>query len=625
MTLATVVVLLTGGSFPSGALLLGVLVAATGLEPRDVAIVGFVQVVGGSSLAHYSGGFDGAELFYRSLFFVIAAALGVVLASLRTNRERELTRSRRLNTLHDFATTLFAEPDIEGISRVVTNAAAPLLGATRAQLMVVDGDRLVLVGVVDELDATAGGVVALSSPGAVTTAVRENRPLYFESHAVYANEHPEWASTVNAMGGGAFAVVPMSGNGPVVATLILFFSEPREFSEDDRVTVEQVAREIGVAIERALLREREQAAAVKLQQSLLGPPILVEGVGHEARYLPAEAALHVGGDWYNAQRLADGRVGIAVGDVVGRGLEAATVMGQLRSALSAFADRSSTPAETLTHLDRFATQVPGAASTSVAFARVDIWGRTIEYSCAGHPPPVLVTPSGEVSLLDDAIGWPLAIRDTAIHERPTAARPFPAGSTILLYSDGLVERRGERLDVGLERLLGSARRNWKLPLPLLCDALIAENLAGRRRADDVALLALRSPASIDALFLLKERASSDGLSKMRAQLREWLSNRGIDGNDAYAILVAVGEAAMNSVEHAYSEGGGLLRIEATDARDEIICCVTDTGAWHDNAARATRGNGLPIMKELMHDVTIDRRSTGTSVTLRYRIVNRAAA
>jgi anti-sigma regulatory factor (Ser/Thr protein kinase) len=342
----------------------------------------------------------------------------------------------------------------------------------------------------------------------------------------------------------------------------------------------------------------------------------VENVGHEARYLPAEAALHVGGDWYTVQPLSDGRVGMAVGDVVGRGLDAATVMGQLRSALCAFAERAGNVAESIEHLDAFARTVPGAMSTSVVAARVDVRSHTIEYSLAGHPPPVYVTPDGDVELLDDAIGRPLAILECAQTNRPLSTKHFPPGSLVLLYSDGLIEDRSEPLDAGLEGLLATVQRHWHLPLPMLSDAIVRDILFGRRREDDIALLALRSPTANDHLFLMKERASLASLGTLRGGLRSWLDRIDVPADIAHSVLVAVGEATTNAIEHAYPEGGGLLRVEASVDDGDLVCCVTDTGRWHDNSFRTARGNGLPIMQELVDNVRIDRRRTGTTVTLR---------
>src|SRR5436189_12363 len=188
-----------------------------------------------------------------------------------------------------------------------------------------------------------------------------------------------------------------------------------------------------------------------LQESLLGPPLLVEGAGHAARYLPAAARLDVGGDWYNAQRLVDGRIAIAVGDVVGNGLEAATVMGQLRSALSACAYRAGTAADVIETLDLFAESVPGAQAATTVLALVDLAHGSVEYSRAGHPPPMLVSPEGIVEVLEGGCGWPLAVGGIRA-PRPSATAPFPSGSLLVLYSDGLIERRTESIEVGLRRL-----------------------------------------------------------------------------------------------------------------------------------------------------------------------------
>jgi serine phosphatase RsbU (regulator of sigma subunit)/anti-sigma regulatory factor (Ser/Thr protein kinase) len=614
--LALVILLVpaTGGAFPAGAVLLSGLIAATTLEPLPAAIIGAAGAVAGILLAHFSGGYSGAELVYRSVFYVIASAFVCVLAIVRSRREHEIAERRQLDDLHAFTVSLFAETDVHGVGLVASGEGARLLDARLVRLLVRDDDHLVHVGNPDVVGVTS---VSMTTPSAIVDVARDNQPLYFHSRAEFAAVYPQWVATVATGHADAIAVLPVKTDDIVLGTLVIFWDHAREFAPDDRIGLEQIAREIAIALERARLREREQAAAVKLQESLLGPPMMVEGVGHEARYLPAEAALHVGGDWYTAQRLPDGRVGIAVGDVVGRGLEAASVMGQLRSGLAAFSEVSTSPAETLTLLDNFARSLPGAPSTTVALARVDIWGRTIEYSLAGHPPPVLVTPEGDACLLEDATGRPLAVLDQGQDSRPAGARPFPPGSLVLLYSDGLVERRGESIDRGLDRLLAAVRTHWNLPLPLLCDALLADLREGRR-ADDLALLALRSPAVLDQLFLIKERALPDNLAHIRYTARAWLGRIDLPEIETEAIVVAIGEATTNVVEHAYRDEPGLVRVEGAMVDGEIVVTVGDTGRWHDNSERTTRGNGLPIMHALMDTVTVDRRAAGSTVTMRLR-------
>src|SRR5262249_37915297 len=163
-------------------------------------------------------------------------------------------------------------------------------------------------------------------------------------------------------------VVPTSGQHGAVGSLELFFHEPQAFEETQRTILALVADQIGGALDRARIRDREYAATARIQEGLLGPRLLVPGAGHTTRYLPAEPNLNIAGDWHNAQSLPDGRILAAVGDVVGRGVEAATVMGQLRSAVSACAPRCTSPSELLSYLDEFAAEIPGASSSTVALA-----------------------------------------------------------------------------------------------------------------------------------------------------------------------------------------------------------------------------------------------------------------
>jgi anti-sigma regulatory factor (Ser/Thr protein kinase) len=449
-----------------------------------------------------------------------------------------------------------------------------------------------------------------------------DRASFFADRAAYERTYPGMGTVLAEFHVASIAVVPTRSERRPVGALVIAYSKRVSFDAARRVAIEHVADVVGVAIERVMSRERERAAAVRLQESLLGPPVLVEGIGHAARYLPADSALHVGGDWYLAQPLPDGRIAVSIGDVVGRGLDAATVMGQLRSALSAFASRSTNSAVTLDFLDDFARTIPGAISTTVVLARVDLWGHTVEYSSAGHPPPLLVSPDGQTTFLDDAQSCPLAVVPN-VRQRPTAAADFPPGSLLLLYSDGLIERRAQSLDEGMDRLECAVREYWNLPLDLLCNALV-DDLLDAPRGDDVAILAVRSPVSSQRMLLKKERASPSALAPLRSAMREWLALQGLASNHIDAMLIAAGEATANAIEHAYADGEpGLLRVEATVFDGQVVCCVTDTGTWNEQGRRAGRGNGINVMRDLVDDVTIVRSPRGTSVCLRMTHVAQA--
>jgi serine phosphatase RsbU (regulator of sigma subunit)/anti-sigma regulatory factor (Ser/Thr protein kinase)/CHASE3 domain sensor protein len=574
------------------------------------------------------------DLHRSSLLAILALAAGSVLAIVLAlfvrkwsraaeARERERTRERMaFSEVHRLASVLATAHTSSDIAALAVQETASILGVSDVHIWTIgDRDRLHLAGTTDTL-AKAGNapsVLAISDHNAPADVLADNRPLFFGSRDTYVNAYPGWASVLDVQGAGALAVLPARSDLRAIGAVELFYREPREFNEDERMLLELTAEQIGNALGHAYAREREHAAAAKLQESLLGPQMLVDGVGHASRYLPAEATLHIGGDWHNVQRLADGRILIAVGDVVGRGLEAATVMGQLRSAVSAIALRCETPAELLVSLDEFADEIPGASSTTVALAFVDTARATLDYVCAGHPPPILVSPEGDARLLDNAVTWPLAIGP----ERPPhigARVPFQPGSMVLLYSDGLVERRREPLDAGIERLVSAVKEYWNAPLDSMCDQVLERVLQGHRRDDDIALLALRSPVATPNLFLMKIEATPAAVGRVRERLRGWLDEFELSPDDQLSVLVAVGEACTNAVEHAYASGRpNLFRVEARREGNAITCCVTDTGAWKDNAARTARGNGLAIMRELMDDVVVVRRNNGTSVTLTYRV------
>lgn len=253
------------------------------------------------------------------------------------------------------------------------------------------------------------------------------------------------------------------------------------------------ARELQEANER--LREahaREHEDALTLQQAMLPETVpSIQGRCAVVRYLPAVQSLNVCGDWYDLIDLGHGRFGVGVGDVVGQGLEAAAVMGQLRSALSA-ATRAVAdgPAEALDALDLHARSIERAMGTTAAKVIIDTSERTLTYSCAGHPPPMLAHPGGTVELLDRATDTPLAARAEHI-PRPQASTIFTAGSTLLLYTDGLVERRGEDLNTGLARLADSLARHGHLDPDTLDDALLADLETGHNVMDDIALVVIR--------------------------------------------------------------------------------------------------------------------------------------
>ena len=244
------------------------------------------------------------------------------------------------------------------------------------------------------------------------------------------------------------------------------------------------------AYERELLaaREREREVALTLQRALL-PGALPEDprLAIVARYRPAVGSLEVGGDWYDAFRIDEDHIGIAVGDVVGRGIVAASATGHLRSALRALGSAGFGPGRVIGELDRMVESFEAARMATVAIAVLDLAEGRIRYSCAGHPPPLLAQPDRDPELLWDGRGAPLGAYPSprARPERDVAAA---AGSRLLLYTDGLVERRDRSLDAGFDQLLSVVGDRTGAPLDGVLDDVLASLLADQPTEDDVCVL-----------------------------------------------------------------------------------------------------------------------------------------
>ncbi|MEU6323235.1 SpoIIE family protein phosphatase [Streptomyces sp. NPDC047009] len=235
---------------------------------------------------------------------------------------------------------------------------------------------------------------------------------------------------------------------------------------------------------------RERKVAVALQEAMMQAPDLARHPNIAVRYLPAAKGLNVCGDWYDVVNLPDECFSVAVGDVVGHGLEAAAAMGMPRSALSAAVRALQEPAPAMDTLGLYARSVEGALATTAVKAVIDTHRRYVTYSSAGHPPPILTHADGTFVLLDQATDPPLGARPQHV-SRPQASEPYTPGDTLVLYTDGLVERRGEDIDAGLHRLTNALAANVRLDPEPLADALLSRLGVSGGGSDDIALIVVR--------------------------------------------------------------------------------------------------------------------------------------
>ncbi|GAA3630849.1 SpoIIE family protein phosphatase [Streptomyces chitinivorans] len=391
-------------------------------------------------------------------------------------------------------------------------------------------------------------------------------------------------------------------------------SAERPFIGEDHTLLAVLGGYLGQMLQRVHLFEQQRETALALQRAILGPDRLP--VGFAVRYEPAARPLEVGGDWYDTVELPDGRIGIVVGDCVGRGLEAATVMGQLRSACRALLLQFADPAQVLAALDRFAALIPGALCATVFCGVLDPATGRLAYSSAGHPPGILTHPDGTTELLDQGRSIPLAVRPG--RPRPTGTRTMPPASVLLLYTDGLIERRSRPLHAGIAEASAAARRGRGADLEKLADDIRTGLEPAGGYDDDMALLLYRHPAPLEVAF----PAESAQLARVRGALRDWLERLDAGPRLTQAVLVAVGEACANAIEHGHRDNPGrTVRLRAVAAADALRLTVTDTGSWKppQPEANAHRGRGLILIHALMDQVDIVTDETGTTVDMHVRI------
>ncbi len=471
-------------------------------------------------------------------------------------------------------------------------------------------------------------VVAVSWPGGggepnvqvagepAASSWRELDPWLRDIFADARHQLPLTATTVERPdhpGKAAGLVAVLSGSGDLALWLEL--RVPRWVSAEDRLLITVLIGHLSLAMQHVRQFESARETSLTLQRAML-PPVQPPP-GFVVRYEPAVPPLEIGGDWYDVLPIGENRIGVVVGDCVGRGLPAAAIMGQLRSSARALLINGAEPAVLLEQLDSAASLIPNAYCTTVFLAILDTKTGVMQYSNAGHMPAVLAGPgAGATTMLTDAASVPLAVRRDA--PRPQGTRVLPRGSTLMLYTDGLVERKHESIDDGIARAADVLKETTDLPLNAVADAVLRELSPATGYDDDVAMVIYRHGQTA---LLIESPAVADQLAAIRHQLADWLRAAQVPDDVAADIVLVASEACTNCVEHAYRGGGvGTMSLEADLVDGEIRARVTDSGTWKTPAANpGNSGRGLVLMRALSGALELDCTPTGTTVDLAFRL------
>jgi anti-sigma regulatory factor (Ser/Thr protein kinase) len=388
--------------------------------------------------------------------------------------------------------------------------------------------------------------------------------------------------------------------------------------------VAHAAERAALIIRRALLLEREQHVASTLQHDLL-PQTLPElpGVSLAAHFRAGGHGIEVGGDWYDVIPLAGGRVGLVVGDVAGRGVAAAARMGQLRSVARAYALEGHSPAAFAQRMNVYHRALSPDDLTTIVYAVIEPDRGRLSFVNAGHPPPLLVPARGAPVLLE-GVTPPLGVSDLPVH--PETVVEFPPDAAVVLYTDGLVERRGEGVDVGLKRLLGAARGS-RDGLEALRDRVIESCLGPSSGDDDVTALFVRAEPEIGPSAQFTLSPDGEALGALRRMLRRWLAEAGASPDDVAAVTMAANEAWENAIEHAHAFAPVPISVAFERREDEVFITTHDAGGTASGESDPDRGRGLALMQALMDEASFSFGGRyGGSVLLRRRLgAPRAAA
>jgi signal transduction histidine kinase/DNA-binding response OmpR family regulator/anti-sigma regulatory factor (Ser/Thr protein kinase) len=440
-------------------------------------------------------------------------------------------------------------------------------------------------------------------------------PAVGEAEIAKSARNERHAAILRALELRSAVVVPVNAGGVTVAALSVVRSEnPAPYDDGDLAFLERLASRAALAYQSAGAHERQRTIASTLQRALLpGALPSVPGLRFTASYRPAAQEHLVGGDWYDAFVTEGGRVIVSIGDVVGHGLEAATVMSSLRQSIRGLVLEERDPGAILTALNRVViAERPGALATA-CIASID--PQTLEgcVASAGHYGAIRVPVDGETGVVG-ADGLILGVDGDARYE--TREFALDPGDLLAFYTDGYVELDRD-IAAGERRLMDALRRRRDSDDP--AGAVHLDVFGAVEPRDDAALLTVLASPVLAAVNLHVEATPVAGRS-VRTALRRFLAGTALSEEQRFGLLVAAGEAIINAIEHAYAgEEVGTIAIDAQNDGGEVVVEISDRGGWSsETTARTQRGYGLPLMHAFADAVEIERTAAGTRVRLTAR-------
>ena len=626
---------LAGGHSSYAALFMLWLGSGVGVHPPRRAGLFLLVVLAAGALPLVYGGWDGetarAIATDGLLWLAIGTVLLVLIASVRGQRVqlRKVERSaraeaeeaaKRVRDLQQVTDVSLAQLPLDDLLHELVVRISGVLDLDAAAIMLTDeGGGTMTVRAAQGVPMMREGKPIRVAPGegCAGRVAAERRTVLLDDIKTTSDLDPVFRdSQVRSLAG-----VPLIADDRVIGVIEAASERHRAFTPHDVRLLALAADRLSQAIERTRVNERAHHIAETLQRALLPDRLPgVPGVALAARYLPGGPGTDVGGDWYDVIPSPDGSVSLVMGDVVGRGVAAASLMGQLRNAFRIYALDGNPPASILDKVNVLLHQFePGQMATAVHL-EFDPRDECVCFAAAGHPPPLLRLADGTTEFLHGSPSAPLGVLPyTRYHQQ---SERLPAGATLLVYTDGLVDRPDTSLTSCLTDLHAAVAAAPADP-DAMCEHVLRTLLPGGPPGDDIALLALQSvPVRGDDLRL-DVPSDPNELALVRHSLSRWLEAADVEERDAYRVTIAANEACMNAIEHAFAPSEERMQLEAHLENGGVEVLVRDHGHWRERT-NGPGGRGLDLMRSLMDEVDVTRASDGTTVRMRRSVARRQA-